>query len=112
VHHHVRELSLDGLLAGVVEVELDQVIANPVGDDVAARVDVDDDGVAVVFKGDRAGDVVELDGLEILVEARAADVDGRLLVAGGTGFIGRVKLAPGQCAALAFVVLGYAWVAP
>ena len=98
---HVGELAFDRFFGGMVEVELDQVVAHAVGDDVAAIVDVDDDGVAVVLQRDGSGDVVELDGLEGLVEASAANVDGRLLVALGTGFVGGVQPAPGQRAALA-----------
>jgi hypothetical protein len=77
---HVRELALDGFLGGMVEVELDEVIAHAAGNDVAAGVHVDDDGVAVVLQRDGAADVMELDGLQGLVQARAANVDGRLLV--------------------------------
>ena len=60
---------------------------------------MDHDGVAVVLQGDRAGDVVELDGLESLVQVGAANVDGRLLVALGAGLVSRVELAPDQRAA-------------
>jgi len=88
----------------VVEVELNQVVADAAGNDVAALIDVDDDGVAVVFERDRATDVVEFDGLECLVQVRAVNVDWRLLVAFRAGFVGRVELAPGERAALAFVV--------
>jgi hypothetical protein len=45
------------------------------------------------------GDVVELDGLERLVQVRAANVDGRLLMALRAGLVGRVQLAPDQFAA-------------
>ena len=91
---HVGELAFDGLLAGMVEVELDEVIANAADNDVAARVDMDHDGVAVVLKRDRAGDVVELDRLQSLVQVRAAYVDGRLLVSVRAGLIRRVEFAP------------------
>src|ERR1700677_3964784 len=92
----------------MVEVKLDQVIADAVGDDVAAGVDVDDDGLAVVLERDGAGHVMELDGLERLVQVRSANVDGRLLMALRTGFVGRVELAPFEGAAFAFVVPGRA----
>ena len=90
----------------MVKVELDQVVAHAAGHDVAAGVDVDDDGVAVVLNRDGAGDVVELDGLERLVQVSAANVDGRLLVAVGAGSVRGVELAPAQRTRLAFVVPG------
>ena len=65
----------------MAEIELDEVIADAVGHNVAAGVDVATIPVSIVFKRDGAGDVVELDRLQSLVQVRAANVDGRLLVA-------------------------------
>jgi len=87
-----------------MEIEADEVVAHAAGHDVAAGIDMDEDGMAVVFKLDGAGDVVELDGLKRLVEARAANVDGRLLVALRAGLVSRVELVPDERASFALVV--------
>ena len=107
VHFHIGELAFDGLLAGVVKVELDQVVAHTAGHHVAAWVNVDHNAVAGVLKRHGAGNVVELDGLERLVQVRAANVDGGLLVAIGAGLVGRIELAP--AAAARFCLRSSSW---
>ncbi len=47
VNDHVSEFALDCLLAGVVEMEPDQVVAHAAGNDIAAGFHVNLDGMAV-----------------------------------------------------------------
>jgi hypothetical protein len=103
MHVHVAQLAPHRLLAGVVEVELDQLIAHAASHDVAAGVHMRHDGVAVVLQRHRPGDVVKLDGRERLVQVGAANVQGRLLVPLRAGLIRRVQLSPDQRAGLALV---------
>ena len=99
-----ESLPLTGCFAGMVEIELYKLVAHAAGHDVAAGVDVGHDGVAVVFERDRAGDVVELDGLERLVEAGIANVDRRLFAPLGAGPVCRVQFSPRQRTSLAPVI--------
>ena len=103
VNLHVAQLALHRRLAGVVKAVFDQLIAHAAGHDVAAGVNMRHDGVAVVPQRHRPGDVMELDGLERLVQACAANVDGRLLMALRADPVGRVQLAPVEGAGLALV---------
>ena len=61
--------------------ELDEVVADAASHHIAAGVHDDLDGVFSVLHCDRAGDVVEFDGLERHVQVGAAYIDRRLLMA-------------------------------
>jgi len=94
LHIHLAQLTLDRFLAGVMEAELDQLIAHAASHNVAAGIDMRHDGVAVVDESHRAPDVVEVDRLERLVQVGAANVERRLLMALRASLISRVQFAP------------------
>ena len=100
----VSQLAFYSAFRRMVKLELLQLIAHAAGNDVAARIDVDEDPAAVIFKRDRAGNVMKFDRLESLVQVRAANVDGGLLVSFRASLVGGVKTAPGEWSRLSVVV--------
>src|SRR5579863_481251 len=104
VRVHVSQLAIHRFFPGMVKVELLEVVPHPVGEDVAARPDIDPHGVARIFKLYRRRQVVEFDRLQRLVQLGPADVDRRLFLALRAQPVGRIKVAPTKRPGLAIVV--------
>ena len=104
VHFHVAELALHRVLAGMVEVELNQVVGDAVGHHGAAGVDARNDAAASVLERHGSGDVVEFERRQVLVQARSADIERRLLAPLAASMVGRVELVPHERPGVARVV--------
>lgn len=94
VRFHVGKIAVDRVLAGVMEGEVLQVIADAADNHEAAGHLANDDGVAIVDERDRTADEVQLDRLQRRIEPRAANIYRRLLAAFRACAVSLIELAP------------------
>jgi len=100
VGHHLGRLAVNPLLAWMMEMELDELVAPVADPEDAPRFDVDLDAVAVVDDVQRRGSVVENQLWQVLaVNIPSADIDRRLPPAAAARAIMGVQCRPVRWAA-------------